>query len=100
MSDELEAKEYERRLNRRQDRDDLPVQITVRQAWKIAAIMGAVAKGNSSYIEALRHAQLFLDAVVAEGDPGTVNSPDPAKKWADVDAWSWPQRGVPAERTD
>ena len=41
---------------------------------KIAAIMGAVARGHSGYTDALRDASWFLDAVVAESRPDMIVS--------------------------
>lgn len=74
-------------VNGAHEGDDLTVQITVRQAQKIAAIMGAVARGHSSYTDALRDASSwFLDAVVAEGRPHTVVSRSASELWAFVDA--------------
>ena len=62
------------------------MQITVRQAQKIAAIMGAVARGHSGYTDALRDASWFLGAVVAEGRPYKVVSRSASELWAVVDA--------------
>ena len=65
---------FQRTVNGAHEGDDLPVQITVRQAMKIAAIMGAVARGHSGYTDALRDASWFLDAVVAESRPDMIVS--------------------------
>lgn len=74
--------------------NDLPVQTTVCQAQKIAAIMGAVARGHSGYTDALRDASWFLDAVVAEGRPHTVVSRSASRAvgrlWAVVDVCHQP----------
>ncbi|ANI93688.1 hypothetical protein [Dietzia timorensis] len=76
------------------------MQITVRQAQKIAAIMGAVARGHSGYTDALRDASWFLDAVVAEGRPHTVVSRSASELWAVVDAWPWPRPGKPKDNAE
>lgn len=76
------------------------MQITVRQAQKIAAIMGAVARGRSGYTDALRDASWFLDAVVAEGRPHTVVSRSASELWAVVDAWPWPRPGKPKDNAE
>lgn len=89
------AEAFQRTDNGAHEGDDLPVQITVRQAQKIAAIMGAVARGHSGYTDALREASWFLDAVVAEGRPHTVVSRSASELWAVVDAWPWPRPGKP-----
>ena len=56
------AEAFQRTVNRAHEGDDLPVQITVRQAQKNAVSRGAVARGHSGYTDALRDASRFLDA--------------------------------------
>lgn len=56
------AEAFQCAVNGAHEGDDLPVQITVRQAQKNAAIRGAVARGHSGYTDALRDASWFLDA--------------------------------------
>ncbi|PQZ55341.1 MULTISPECIES: hypothetical protein [unclassified Microbacterium] len=80
--------------------DDEPVRITVRQAQKIAAIMGAVSRGHEGYVNALRDASWFLDCVVAEGIPGerVPTSMSVAEAWQRVETYPWPRPGKPREQ--
>ena len=55
------AEWYQKTVDGPHDGDDLPVVITVRQAQKMAAIMSAVARGHSGYVDALRGASWFLN---------------------------------------
>lgn len=63
------AEQYQDLTDGAQRWDNDPVQITVRQAQKMAAIMSAVADGHDSYVDALRAASWFLDCVRAEVEP-------------------------------
>lgn len=74
------AKEFQEELNKKLPEDDLPVKITVRQAQKIAAIMRAVADGNSGYISALHDASEFLFTAANETTPNTRVSRPSAKQ--------------------
>lgn len=94
------AEAFQRTVNGAHEGDDLPVQITVRQAMKIATIMGAVARGHSGYTDALRDASWFLDAVVAESRPDMIVSRSSAELWAVVDAWPWPRPGKPKDNAE
>lgn len=67
---------------------------------KIAAIMGAVARGHSGCTDALRDASWFLDAVVAESRPDMIVSRSSAELWAVVDAWPWPRPGKPKDNAE
>ena len=91
------AEWFQRKVDGPHDGDDLPVQITVRQALKIAAIMGAVARGHSGYTDALRDASWFLDCLVVEARPDMRASRSSADAWSAVDAWPWPRPGKPRD---
>lgn len=80
--------------------DDNPVQITARQALKIAAIMGAVARGHDSYIPALRECAWFLNCAHTEADPSPhiQTSTTAADAWERVDAYPWPRSGKPRDQ--
>ena len=95
------AEWYQRTVDGPRQGDDDPVVLTVRQAQKIAAIMDAVAHGYSSYVDALRAANWFLDCVVAEARPGRAHtSMTAAEAWARVDASPWPRPGAPKAAAD
>ncbi|WP_298807050.1 hypothetical protein [uncultured Pseudokineococcus sp.] len=94
------AEAFQHTVNGAHEGDDLPVQITVRRAGKIAAGMGSVARGHSGYTDALRDASWFLDAVVAEGRPHTVVSRSASELWAVLDAWPWPRPGKPKDNAE
>lgn len=111
MSDELIAPagpEYElkvaewfqRKVNGPHDGDDIPIQLTVRQAQKIAAIMGAVTRGHTGYTDALRQASWFLECLTVEARPHMVASRSSAELWSEVDAWSWPRPGLPRDSAE
>lgn len=92
------AEWFQRTVDGPRHGDDDPVALTVRQAQKIAAIMGAVARGYSGYVDALREASWFLDCVVAEARPERMHaSTTAAEAWARVDAWPWPRPGDPKQ---
>lgn len=78
--------------------DDEPVQITVRQALKIAAIIGAVARGHDSYLPALRDCGWFLECAQAEASTSRTAmkmSMTAEAAWQRVDAYPWPRPGKP-----
>jgi hypothetical protein len=91
------AEQYQAITNGPQRWDNEPVQITVRQAQKMSAIMSAVANGHESYVDALRAASWFLDCARAEAEPsGAIGSSmTAAEAWERVDAWPWPRSGKP-----
>lgn len=94
------AEWWQRKVDGPHEGDDLPIQLTVRQAMKIAAITGAVARGHSGYTDALRDISWFLDCVVAEARPGMVVNRTAADLWAVVDAWPWPRSGKPKDNAE
>lgn len=82
--------------------DDIPVQITVRQAQKISAIMGAVARGQDGFNEALRFASWFLDCAQAEArdEPGVIKSMTAAAAWERVEQFPWARPGAPRSQPE
>ena len=82
--------------------DDVPVQITVRQALKISAIMGAVARGQDSYVTAMQEAAWFLDCAQAEAraQPHMQMSTTAAEAWERVEKYPWPRPGAPREQPE
>ncbi len=96
------AEAFQRMVNRRREGDDLPVRMTVRQALKIAAIMGALARGHSTYTDALGDASWFLQCLAVQAHPDMRGglSRSAADAWSRVDAWPWARPGEPRDNAD
>lgn len=94
------AEWFQRKVNGSHEGDDLPVQMTARQALKIAAIMGAVARGHAGYTDALRDASWFLDCLVVDARPHMRASRSASDAWGAVDAWPWPRPGKPRDQAE
>ncbi len=92
------AEWFQKTVNGSHEGDNAIVVVTVRQAQKITAIMGAVLRGHSAYNEALRDASWLLDCAVVEANPGPAQTSLTAvEAWARVEAWPWPRPGGPRE---
>lgn len=95
------ADQYQALMNAPKAGDEELARITVRQAQKIAAIMGAVARGHEDYLDALHAASWFLDCAYSEAMPGDhiQTSMTAAQAWERVEShpwpWPWPRPGKP-----
>lgn len=95
------AEWFQKTVDGPREGDDLPVVITVRQAQKMAAIMSAVVRGHSGYVDALGQASWFLTCAVFEATPGHgQTSQTAAEAWVSVDGWPWPRPGKPRKNAD
>jgi len=92
------AEQYQAAVDARRPDDDAPVQISSRQALKLAAIMDAVAAGHVGFTDALRAGAWFLQCANAEsphvGDRMRM-SMTAEEAWARVEAYPWPRGGAP-----
>ena len=94
------AEQYQALVDAPGPDDDAPVQITSRQALKLAAIAEAVAAGHVGFTDALRAGAWFLQCANAEaphvGDRMRM-SMSAAEAWERVDAYPWPRGGKPRD---
>lgn len=96
------AAAFQDAVNAPQPYDDIPVTFTARQVQKIAAIMGAVARGQDGFRDALRDASWVFDCAYAESlnNDAVRTSSTAAEAWGRVDAWPWPRPGAPRRQPE
>ena len=95
------AAAFQAAVNTPQPGDDAPVTLTARQVQKIAAIMGAVARGQDGFRDALRDASWFFDCAYAESlnNDAVRTSSTATETWGRVDSWPWPRPGAPPRQS-
>lgn len=84
---------HQEHLDRPNDEDNKPVQITVRQAKKIAAVMREAARSSPDYSDMLKAADSFLSTAAEEAIDSVVSSSS-SDLWDEVDAFPWPTRNL------